>query len=66
MCAGATIMSRMGMIHYSFNDPKMGGLGGATSLHELEMSNHKPKIETGIMKEESKTLIQAFFQFQRK
>ena len=66
MCAGATIMSRMGVVHYSFQDRKMGGLGGATSLHALEMSNHKPRIQMGIMEEESKVLVQAFFQSQRK
>ena len=66
MCAGATIMSRMGVVHYSFQDPKMGGLGGATSLHDLEMSNHKPTIQMGIMENESKLLVQAFFQSQRK
>jgi hypothetical protein len=44
----------------------MGGLGGATSLHMLEMSNHKPSIKMGIMEEQSKSLVQAFFQSQRK
>ena len=65
MCAGASVMARIKKIHYSFEDPKMGGLGGATSLHSLELSNHKPKISVGIMRQESRELIQAFFQLQR-
>ena len=49
MCSGASIMSRIGEVHFSFEDPKMGGLGGAISLHDLELSNHKPKIVKGTM-----------------
>ena len=44
MCAGATIISRIKEIHFALLDPKMGGLGGATSLHELPQSNHKPNV----------------------
>ena len=65
MCAGATISSRLREIHYAFKDPKMGGLGGATSLHELKNSNHKPKVHAGLLEKESKSLVQAFFQRQR-
>lgn len=65
MCSGATIMSRVGEVHFSFEDPKMGGLGGAISLQSLELSNHKPKIVKGTMQEECRALIQAFFQIQR-
>ena len=39
MCAGATIISRIGEVHFALQDPKMGGLGGATSLHEMPNSN---------------------------
>ena len=65
MCSGATIMSRIGEVHYSFKDPKMGGLGGAVSLHDLKLSNHKPNVIEGTLREECKSLVQAFFQAQR-
>ncbi len=65
MCAGATVMARIGKIHYSFRDPKMGGLGGAVSLHALEDSNHKPLISAGIMEQEAMSLVRAFFQKHR-
>jgi tRNA(Arg) A34 adenosine deaminase TadA len=58
-------MSRVGEVHFSFEDPKMGGLGGAISLQSLELSNHKPKIVKGTMQEECRALLQAFFQIQR-
>ena len=65
MCSGATIMSRIGEVHYSFKDPKMGGLGGAVSLHDLKLSNHKPNVIEGTLREECKSLVQVFFQAQR-
>ena len=65
MCSGATIMSRIGEVHYSFKDPKMGGLGGAVSLHDLKLSNHKPNVIEGALREECKSLVQAFFRAQR-
>ena len=65
MCAGATIISRLGEVHFAFKDPKMGGLGGATSLHELPQSNHKPKVFSGTLELECKNLIQSFFQIKR-
>ena len=66
MCAGATIVGRIKEIYYAFDDPKMGAMGGATSLHELPRSNHKPKVFSGILKDECLQLTQAFFQLRRK
>ena len=66
MCAGATIISRIKEIHFALVDPKMGGLGGATSLHELPQSNPTPNVDAGTMEKECKTLFQAFFQLKRK
>lgn len=66
MCSGATIMARLGEVHFAVDDPKMGGLGGATSLHLLPFSNHKPKVFRQTMELECKEMLQAFFQLQRK
>jgi tRNA(adenine34) deaminase len=66
MCSGATIMARLGEVHFAVDDPKMGGLGGATSLHSLPFSNHKPKVYRQTMELECKEMLQAFFQLQRK
>jgi len=40
-------------------------MGGATALHELQRSNHKPKVFSGILKNECLQLTQAFFQLRR-
>ncbi len=66
MCSGATITSRLGKVYFGLDDPKMGCLGSATSLHLLEQSNHQPEIFGGILKEPCKSIIQAFFKQQRK
>jgi tRNA(adenine34) deaminase len=66
MCSGATLTSRLGKVFFGLADPKMGCLGGATSLHLLEKSNHKPEVEGGILIEPCEAIIQAFFQLQRK
>ena len=65
MCAGATIIGRVREVFYAFDDPKMGAMGGAISLHELPRSNHKPIVHQGILKEECLQLTQAFFQLRR-
>jgi tRNA(adenine34) deaminase len=65
MCSGATIMSRLGKVVYALPDPKMGCLGGASSLHQLPHSNHRPDIISGIMQENCEILIQSFFKLQR-
>ena len=40
---------------------KMGCLGGATNLHELERSNHKPEVFADVLKEPCEAIIQEFF-----
>ena len=63
MCSGAVIMSRIGHVHYAFSDPKMGCLGGATNLHDLPNSNHKPTISSGVMEKECHDLVKSFLKY---
>ena len=65
MCSGALIMSRLQRVVYAISDPKMGCSGGATNLNELPQSNHRVEITTGVMEEECRELLQAFFQKKR-
>ena len=65
MCAGATVISRISEVHFALEDPKMGALGGATSLHSLPHSNHKPVVYSGTLATECKNLFQSFFQIRR-
>lgn len=65
MCSGATIMSRVSRVVYAVRDPKMGCLGGATDLNALPRINHHLMIEQGVMEEECRELLQAFFAMKR-
>ncbi|MDA7757073.1 nucleoside deaminase [Opitutales bacterium] len=65
MCAGAAVVGRLKEVYYAYKDPKMGGLGGAISLHELPQSNHKPIVNIGVMEKECLQMMQTFFQLRR-
>ena len=65
MCAGATIMSRLGRVVYGWGDPKMGCLGGATSLHSLPKLNHRVNAIGGILEGPCKEILQAYFNLKR-
>lgn len=61
MCSGAAIMARLNKVVYAFSDPSMGCLGGAYPVHELPKLNHQLQIASGVLENECKTLVQAFF-----
>ncbi|MFW5883493.1 MAG: nucleoside deaminase [Verrucomicrobiota bacterium] len=66
MCSGAAIMARLGRVVYAMPDPKMGCLGGASNLSELPATNHRCEITRGILEQDCRTLIQAYFALKRK
>ncbi len=65
MCAGAIMQARMRTIIYALEDKKSGALGGSFNLYENKF-NHEVIVKKGPLEEESKELIQAFFQKLRK
>lgn len=65
MCSGAMLMARLGRVVYAVSDPKMGCLGGATDLNELPRVNHHCVIERGVLENECRELLQAFFKAKR-
>ncbi|MBW8781092.1 MAG: nucleoside deaminase [Verrucomicrobia bacterium] len=66
MCSGATLMSRLKRVCYAVPDPKMGCLGGATDLNALPRVNHHLELTAGgVLEDECRTLIQAFFKLKR-
>ena len=66
MCSGATIMSRIGQVIYGFSDPKMGCLGGAFSLHELPLINHRPIVKQNVLLDRCYEIVRHFFEIKRK
>lgn len=65
MCAGASVMARLGRVIFAWSDPKMGCLGGAFPLHELPRLNHRLNVVSGVMESECRDVLQAYFRFKR-
>lgn len=67
MCSGATLMSRLQRVCYAVPDPKMGCLGGAADLNALPRVNHHLTLTAGgVLENECRHLLQAFFQRKRR
>lgn len=60
MCAGAIINSRIKKVVYAAKDPKAGSCGSVFNMFDLPF-NHKPEIVSGVLEEESVTLLKNFF-----
>ena len=65
MCAGAVINSRIKRVVYGCDDPKAGAVKSVVNLFELPF-NHKPKVVSGIYKEECSAMLTDFFRQLRK
>ncbi len=65
MCAGAIVHARLAKLVYAAEDPKTGACGSVFNLLQTEELNHKVEIDQGLLKEESRSLIQNFFKEKR-
>ncbi|MEE9368518.1 MAG: tRNA adenosine(34) deaminase TadA [Pontiella sp.] len=66
MCAGALVLSRMKKIVWGMTDPIRGGaISKFNILNEADL-NHAVEVQTGLMEEDCKAVIQGFFQNIRK
>ena len=66
MCVGALIHARIKRVVFAASEPRTGALGGAFNLLESNDHNHIFEVESGVLAEESRELIQAFFKSRRK
>ena len=66
MCVGAMIHARVSKVIYGASEPRTGALGGAFNLLEANQHNHVFEVESGVLAEESKILLQEFFLSRRK
>ncbi len=60
MCAGAIINARIDRVVQGTTDPKAGSCGSIVDLFSLPY-NHRPELTTGVLADECKALLQAFF-----
>ena len=61
MCAGAIINARIPRVVYGASDQKFGACRSVCSLFDMAF-NHHPKVESGVLEEESAALLRDFFQ----
>jgi len=65
MCAGALVQSRLPRLVYACRDPKAGAVDSLFQLCTDPRLNHRLEILSGILAEESATLLREFFAARR-
>src|SRR6187397_2194797 len=65
MCVGAMVHERVGLVVYGAPEPKAGAIQSMTSAHELAGLNHRLQVIGGVLEEDSRQLLQDFFQQKR-
>lgn len=66
MCAGAIIQARLKKIYIGTMDEKTGACGSVLNLLKDYKFNHEVEIETGLLEENCKKILQDFFKELRK
>ena len=66
MCVGAMIHARVSRLVYGATEPRTGALGGAFNLLEANAHNHFFEVTSGVLADESREMLQAFFKSRRK
>lgn len=65
MCAGAIVLARIPLVVWGMTDPLRGGAVSAFKILRSRKLNHRPKIVRGVLEDECKDLMQAFFRKRR-
>lgn len=68
MCAGAIIQARIPVLVFGVRDPKAGACGSVVNLLPADgerLFNHKVNVIEGVMEEECRALLSAFFRERR-
>ena len=65
MCAGAIVHARVERLVFACSDPRSGAAGSVFDLVRSEQLNHRVAVTRGVLEEESRELLQAFFRARR-
>ncbi len=65
MCVGAMVHARVQRVVYGATEPKAGALVSMTRAHELPSLNHRLEVTGGVLEEECREMMQAFFRSRR-
>jgi tRNA(adenine34) deaminase len=61
MCAGAIVLARVPRVVYGATDPKAGAAGSVLDVLGESRLNHRPRVDGGLLADESSALLTAFF-----
>jgi tRNA(adenine34) deaminase len=64
MCVGAIVHARVGTVVYGVPDPKGGAVRSVLNIASLRL-NHRFRVVEGVLAEECRSLLQAFFRRRR-
>jgi tRNA(adenine34) deaminase len=65
MCVGALLHARVAMVVYGATDPKAGAIDSVYRIGTDGRLNHRFRVLGGVLAEESRSLLQAFFRNRR-
>ncbi len=65
MCAMALVHARVARVVYAATDPKTGAAGSVFDTLVSERHNHRVQVESGLLADESATLLREFFRSRR-
>lgn len=61
MCAGALVLARVPRVVFGATDPKAGAAGSVFNVLAEPRLNHRARVESGLLAEDSADLLRAFF-----
>ena len=65
MCAGALVLGRLNRLVYGADDPKTGAVKSLYTIVQDDRLNHQLEVTAGVLQEDCKAQLQAFFQRRR-
>jgi len=65
MCAGAMIQARISKLIYGADDPRGGAVRSSFEVLSHPRLNHRVEVISGVLAEESSSLLQSFFAARR-
>ena len=65
MCAGAIMQARIARVVYGAADPKTGACGSVVDLFAERRLNHHAEVTAGVLAEECRDMLTAFFAARR-